>query len=43
MLSDATVIYRMGKQKGPIIQHMDIQYSVINKNGKEYEVGFLYI
>ena len=32
-----TIIYRMDRQQGPIVQHKNyIQYPVINHNGKEY-------
>ena len=33
-----TVIYRMGGQQGPIVQHRNcIQYPVVNHNGKDCE------
>ena len=39
-----TIIYRMDKKQGPIIQHREyIQYPVISHNGKEYEKECIYI
>ena len=31
----------MDKQQGPTQQHRDIQYSLINQNGKEYEEEYI--
>ena len=38
-----TNIQRMDKQQGPTVLHRDIQYPVINHNGKEYEKEYIYI
>ena len=39
-----TIIYRMGKQQGPIVQHRNyIQYPVMNHNRKEYEKEYMYV
>ena len=36
-----TSIYGMDKQQGPTEQHRDIQYSLINQKGKEYEKEYI--
>ena len=36
-------IYQVDKQQGPTTQHRDIQYPIINHNGKEYETVYVYV
>ena len=38
-----TSIYGMDKQQGPTEQHRDIQYSLINQKGKEYEKEYIWL
>ena len=42
----STIIYRMDKQQGPTVEHMELyytQYPMINYNGKEYKKERLYM